>query len=150
MAGYSKPNWNNMTYNPSGASQNQYNRAPYSPQYRDNRPPKKSGASKRTYTPTEGPNKGNVQSFTHGWKKTRQGFISISCKTTSKSELSEKGWYGHVACNVVNMTTGETNLHWGCMEKSTGKVIIDKLAIVINPKAPNGGYCGSYLKRSRR
>jgi hypothetical protein len=33
------------------------------------------------------------------------------------------------------------------MHKATGKVVIDKLAVVLNPKAKNGGYCGTYINK---
>lgn len=71
--------------------------------------------------------------------------ISIKCVTTSKSVLSEKGWFGSVACTLTNTQTGVVAFHWGTMEKKTGKVVIDKLAMVLNPRAKNGGYAGTFI-----
>lgn len=106
---------------------------------------KRSGAMTTTYVPKTGPNKDNTQYFTRGWRATRDGLIVVKCVTTEKSKLSDKGWFGSVSCDVVNTKTGETNFHWGTMEKKTGKVVIDKLGWVINPKARNKGYCGTYI-----
>ena len=72
--------------------------------------------------------------------------IAIKCVTTEKSKLSEKGWFGSVACTMTNTKTGVTAFHWGTMEKKTGKVVIDTMAFVINPKAKNGGYAGTFLR----
>ena len=107
---------------------------------------KHSGAKLTKYFPTTGNNAGQEQYLVTGWKLNRsKELISVRCITTQKSNLSEKGWFGSVACTFTNTTTGETNFHWGTMHKSTGKVVIDKLAIVLNPKARNGGYCGTYI-----
>lgn len=117
--------------------------SPMKPQYR-----KHSGAKLTKYTPTQGDNKGREQYLVTGWRLNRnRELISVKCVTTSKSKLSDKGWIGSIACTFTNTTTGETNFHWGTMLKSTGKVVIDKLAVVLNPKAKNGGYCGTYLQK---
>lgn len=109
---------------------------------------KHSGAKLTKYFPQTGNNAGQEQYLVTGWKLNRsKELISVRCITTSKSRLSEKGWFGSVACTFTNTTTGETNFHWGTMHKSTGKVVIDKLAVVLNPKARNGGYCGTYINK---
>ena len=109
---------------------------------------KASGAGHTVYQPKSGPNAGNNQYLTHGWRKQKNGgdFIAVKCLTTSKSKVTDKGWMGHIACTFTNQQTGETNFHWGCMQKSTGKVVISSLMVVVNPKAPNGGYCGTFKK----
>lgn len=129
----------NNRYNNNYQNQNYGNRG------YNKKPQKKSGASTRTYTPSQGPNKGQLQSFTFGWRRTKYGFITYSAVTTSKSKLSEKGWYGSIAVEIVNKDTGQSSFAWGTMHKSTGKVVIDSLSLVINPRAKNGGYCGTYL-----
>jgi hypothetical protein len=107
---------------------------------------KHSGAKTTRYFPTTGPNKGVEQTLTTGWRLSKGELISIRCVTTSKSKLSDKGWLGSVAVTMTNTKTGANSFHWGTMEHKTGKVVVDSMAFVINPKAKNGGYAGTYLK----
>lgn len=108
---------------------------------------KHSGANHTKYFPESGPNKGQEQHLTTGWRLSNRELISFKAVTTAKSVLSEKGWFGSVAVTVTNTKTGATSFHWGTMQKSTGKVVIDKMAVVMNPKARNGGYTGTYLSK---
>lgn len=108
---------------------------------------RKSGATSTKYVPKSGSNKGLDQYVTNGWMVSNKQFIQISCVTTKNTQLSEKGWYGNVACTVTNKTAMTESLFWGTMQKSTGKVVINDLNLVLNPKAPNGGYTGTYLKK---
>jgi hypothetical protein len=126
---------NNKGYNQNnGYSQNQQ------------KPIKKhSGAKTTKYTPKTGPNKGLEQHLTSGWRLANRELISIMCVTTSKSKLSDKGWFGSVACTLTNTKTGAKAFHWGTMQANTGKVVIDSMAMVINPKAKNGGYAGTFI-----
>lgn len=107
---------------------------------------KHSGAKHTTYEPTTGPNKANKQYLTTGWRLHGRDLISIKAITTTKSKLSERGWFGSIAVTFTNTKTGEVNFHWGTMEKKSGKVVVDKLAFVMNPKAKNGGYSGTYIQ----
>jgi len=108
---------------------------------------KHSGAKLTKYFPKTGANAGVEQFLTTGWRLTRnKELIAVKCVTTSKSKLSDKGWYGSVACTFTNTVTGVVAFHWGTMEKSTGKVVVDSMAIVVNPKGGKGGYCGTYIK----
>lgn len=107
---------------------------------------KHSGCKTTTYEPTKGNNKGNKQYLTTGWRLHQRDLISIKAVTTEKSKLSEKGWFGSIAVTFTNTKTGEVNFHWGTMEKKSGKVVVDKLAFVMNPKAKNGGYAGTYIQ----
>lgn len=128
---------------------NQQNRGYYSqPQgyYQPHsRPIKKhSGAKHRTYTNGNG----LLQYLTTGWRLSRtKELISYKAVTTKKSELSEKGWFGSIWITLTNKVTGEVNSFWGTMQKSTGKVIISDLGVVMNPRANNGGYTGSFTKK---
>lgn len=107
---------------------------------------KHSGAKLHKYVPTSGDNKGKDQMLVTAWKLNRnKELISVKAVTTSKTRLSEKGWYGSIAVTLTNTVTGEQNFHWGMMQKSTGKVVVSALALVINPKAKNGGYCGTFV-----
>lgn len=107
---------------------------------------KHSGAKTTTYFPKTGPNAGVEQFLTTGWRLSKGELISIKCVTTEKSKLSEKNWFGSVACTMTNTKTGVVAFHWGTMEKKSGKVVIDSMAFVINPKAKNGGYAGTFLR----
>ncbi|MFI1773762.1 hypothetical protein [Thalassobellus citreus] len=109
---------------------------------------KKSGATHRTYIPTssKSPNKGKNQYITNGWFLRKGDLMNVSCVTTTKSSVTPKGWMGHIACTVINKTTGEETFFWGSMQQSTGKVVIEKLSMVLSPKAPNGGYCGTFIR----
>lgn len=107
---------------------------------------KHSGAKARTYTPVSGPNQGVEQHLTTGWRLSKGELIAIKCVTTAKSNLSDKGWFGSVACTFTNTKTGVQSFHWGTMQKNGGKVVIDGMAFVINPRAKNGGYAGTFLR----
>lgn len=107
---------------------------------------KHSGAKHTTYFPENGPNKGIEQHLTSGWRLSNRELISIKAVTTSKSRLSEKGWFGSIAVTFTNTKTGAEQFHWGTMQKSTGKVVVDSMAFVMNPKAKNGGYAGTFVR----
>lgn len=108
---------------------------------------KHSGAKRsKTWFPKEGPNKGVEMKMTTGWHLANGLLISVKACLTSKSNLSDKGWWGSVAVTFTNTKTGEKNFHWGTMQDSTGKVVIDSLSHVLNPQANNGGYSGTYIR----
>ena len=136
MANYQK----NNNYNNNSQKQNNYN---------SNQKPsvKHSGAKHTKYYPKTGPNAGVEQHLTSAWRLSNRELISIRCLTTSKSKLSDKGWFGSVAVTMTNTKTGATSFHWGTMQENTGKVVIDSMAMVINPKAKNGGYAGTFLNK---
>lgn len=96
---------------------------------------KHSGAKHTKYYPKTGPNAGVEQHLTTGWRLSNKELISIKALTTSKSKLSDKGWFGSVAVTMTNTKTGANSFHWGTMQESTGKVVIDSMAFVMNPKA---------------
>lgn len=124
------------------------NRGRYARQFREGYGYRKhSGATMSRYTPKDGPNKGSEQTIVNGWKLANKQLISISCVTTKKSEPTDKGWAGHIACEVVNKATGQKSFYWGTMEIKTGKTVIKDLGLVLNPRARNGGYCGTFINR---
>lgn len=129
-------------YMGSKNSYNQYNSNNNSQQVR-----KSSGAKLAIYTPVKGKNSGQKQYLVSAWRLQKGTLISIKAVTTSKSQESEKGWFGSVAVSFTDSKTGASHFHWGMMQKTTGKVVIQTLGVVLNPKAPNGGYAGSYLKK---
>ncbi|PIF34662.1 hypothetical protein CLU81_5323 [Flavobacterium sp. 9] len=107
---------------------------------------KHSGAKTTKYYPKTGPNAGVEQYLTTGWRLSNKELISIKAVTTSKSKLSEKGWLGSIAVTFTNTKSGTQEFHWGTMQASTGKVVIDAMAFVMNPKAKNGGYAGTFVR----
>lgn len=121
----------------SGQRSNNYQRS------KSSKGGKKSGAKFTRYIN----GKGQEMYLTTGWKLSKNGLISIKATTTKDSKESDKGWFGSVAVTFVNVQTGESNFHWGTMEKKTGKVVIDRMAMVINPRAKNGGYAGTYIQK---
>ena len=129
-------------YNNYNSSQKQSN---YSNQ--QNRTVKHSGAKHTKYFPKTGPNAGVEQHLTSGWRLSKGELISIRCVTTSKSKLSDKGWFGSIAVTMTNTKTGVSSFHWGTMQENTGKVVIDSVSMVLNPKAKNGGYAGTFINK---
>jgi hypothetical protein len=107
---------------------------------------KHSGAKLTKYKPTTGKNKDQNQYLVSGWKLAGGQLIAVKCITTSKSSDSGKGWVGSVACSITNKASGQKSFYWGTMQIATGKVVISDLGWVLNPKAPNGGYCGTFSK----
>ncbi|MGX9985475.1 hypothetical protein [Soonwooa purpurea] len=106
---------------------------------------KKSGAKFTRYV-----NKDGVEMYlTTGWRLNRsRELISIKATITKDSKESDKGWFGSVAVVFTNTITGQTNFHWGTMEKKTGKVVVNDMAFVMNPRAKNGGYAGTFIDNS--
>lgn len=109
---------------------------------------KHSGCKVSRYVPKEGANKGQQQMIVNAWMYRRNGGLTtLRAVTTSKSKLTEKGWYGSIACELINKTTGQKSFYWGSMEKATGKVVISALGFVANPKGGKGGYFGSFSSK---
>lgn len=135
-----------QTYTENFMSKNNYNKNRSNNSYqKDNNYTKHSGAKRsKIWYPKDGPNKGMEMKMTYGWHLANGLLISVKAVLTGKSHLSEKGWWGSVAVTFTNTKTGEKNFHWGTMQDSTGKVVIDSLSHVLNPQAPNGGYSGTY------
>lgn len=142
-------NWDGGNQHPFTPFKNDYQQrnAGYSRTQRKKDFVKHSGAKLTRYTPQSGVNAGVEQHLVTGWRLANRELISIKAVTTNKSNLSEKGWFGSVAVTFTNTKTGQTSFHWGTMEKKTGKVVINEMAFVMNPKAKNGGYSGTFLNK---
>lgn len=141
---YQNNGYQNNGYRNNGYQNNGYQNNGYQPQ-----PKKHSGCKMTVYTPEKGKNAGQKMFVMNGWRKTKYGFFVIKCNPTNKSKAVAKGYLNSIACEVVNRSTGETNLHWGIFHIETKKVRIPDLGLVLNPNAPNGGYCG-ISKRPQR
>ncbi|CAN1538367.1 hypothetical protein MCETHM1_01654 [Flavobacteriaceae bacterium] len=152
MADYNmkRPNhWDGGNQHPFTPFKNDYQQrnAGYNRMQRKSDFVKHSGAKLTKYFPKSGINAGVEQFLVTGWRLSNKELISIKAVTTSKSKESEKGWFGSVAVTFTNTKTGAQQFHWGTMEKKTGKVVINEMAFVMNPKAKNGGYSGTFLNK---
>lgn len=73
-------------------------------------------------------------------------FIAAPTKKTKRvSSHSGKEWDNWVV--KVQIGWHQPYLTGGLYEVATGRVIVKDLGIVINPKAPNGGYCGTFVNK---
>lgn len=110
----------------------------------------KGGAKKSTYVPTTGSNKGENMIVVNAWKKTKTDFLIIKANKTSKSEVKENGWMGHIAITVVSRNTGQEQFYWGSMHEKTGLTKVDKLGLVLNPKNDTCFFNFNPAKANRR
>ncbi|KAA9339865.1 hypothetical protein F0P96_04410 [Hymenobacter busanensis] len=68
--------------------------------------------------------------------------VAVPCSdTTTKSKNSEK-W----VCTLTLGKTGRKETETGFYNPETGKLTIPDRQMVVNPKAPNGGYFGTFVK----
>jgi hypothetical protein len=91
----------------------------------------------------------NGNPCTTGWNFSKRfGLVTFLCVVTSSSVKSESGTgkkYISVMIKVRKPMSADF-VTGGIMNVATGQVTSDNLGIVINPKAPNGGYCGKFGK----
>ncbi|RKS98238.1 hypothetical protein [Chryseobacterium defluvii] len=135
--------WRKRALNGGSDSGRSYSRNSRSSSY-SGAPKKRSGAKFTRYK-----NDGGTERYlTTGWKlsKTKE-LITFKCVTTDKSADAGKGWLGSIACSVLNKSNMQKSFYWGCMEAKTGKVVIQELGLVLNPKVKNGGYCGTFIQK---
>lgn len=113
-----------------------------------NQPAKKhSGCKLYKWVPKDGPNKGKTMFGTLGWKYRKgQGLTKYKANMTSKSAVGDNGWCGSVAVELIS-ATGQKSFYWGTMHVATGKVVINDLGEVMNPKGGKGGYVGSFSSK---
>jgi len=109
----------------------------------NNQPRKHSGAKFKSRDKNGNP-------CTTGWNKSKfAGFVKFLCVVTKNSVKSESAggrqWISVMVKVQKQMSPEEiTN---GLMDVQTGLVTIQSMGICLNPKAPNGGYCGKYGKK---
>ena len=100
---------------------------------------KKHSGCKTGITRTDG------SPFTQGWNYSRaHGLVSFLAVVTKKTHTvtSKTGRQWLNVMVKVQKKLQKDVLFSGLMDVQTGKVIISDQNIVMNPKAPNGGYCG--------
>lgn len=106
--------------------------------------PKHSGAKKVTFE------NGKSLSGTKGvsawnWSKDR-GFMDILIFQTKFSDELSKSGNVKLAAKVSFRRNGESSIKSCVISKKNGKYYIPALGLVVNPDAPNGGYCGQSKK----
>jgi hypothetical protein len=79
--------------------------------------------------------RGLITAFVFPYKNTHE-------YKNSRGEVSET-----LMCKIEYKRTGQTKLVPCTRKISSGKVRIPELGMVINPKAPNGGYFGRFTKK---
>lgn len=106
---------------------------------------KHSGAKKGTYKNKQG----ETAPYINGWNYSRRnGMVKVIAVPTknpeTKSERSEK-WVATIQRQGLpkQTVTAFYNL-------DTHKLTIPDMEWVLNPNAPNGGYCGKYFRTSNR
>lgn len=139
-------NWpqrgNSYSYNRGGYGNNYGSRQGFSfGGYNSNsqRPKKRTGAKFKAKDKNGNP-------CTTGWHKGKYGFTKFLCVVTKSSVESEskKGNRYISVMVVVQRDMLPPSKTSGLMNTSTGKVTVESMGIVINPGAPNGGFCGKY------
>ena len=139
---------NNRQYG-FGRSNGGFSKAPYSQQYQNQQFQKKSGAGMGQYTNK----KGERIPYVNGWKKSKEGFITIMCnpyKDTEKHQSKKSGLTYENWIAEIKVGANRPYILPVLYRVDTCKIIIDQLSMVINPKALNGGYCGTFIKSKRR
>ena len=83
--------------------------------------------------------------YTQGWNYSRShglvSFLAVCTKGTHETTSKTGRKWLNVMVKVQKKFQNDV-LFSGLMDVMTGKVIINDQNIVMNPKAPNGGYCG--------
>lgn len=134
-------NNNNLNYGNSSYGNNYRNNNNYSnKQQSNNNVPKKHSGAKSGMTKTG-------KMYVQGWNVSKSnGMVSIIAGPTKNTD-THKSKSGRTWCNWMAKVTPKMAVPFlvSCLyDESTGKVIINDLGIVMNPKAPHGGYCGKF------
>lgn len=102
---------------------------------------KKHSGAKKTI------NKKDGSPVTTGWHYGKRFGLTTFLAVTTKNTSVHVSKAGHEWLNVMVKVSRDMQkdvLVSGLMHRMTGKVIINEMGIVINPAAPNGGFCGRY------
>ncbi len=105
---------------------------------------------KRKHSGCKAGNDRNGQPFVRGWKFDRRhglrSFLAVPYKGTSEhTSNSGRVWYNWMV--KISAAGSKPEIVSGLYDPSSGKVIIRDLSFVMNPRASNGGYVGSFIKR---
>lgn len=144
-----------QNYNNSGAPSfggyQQNVRSPYGGY--QSRAPRRQYQTTATYKKHSGAKYGigsNNAPYISAWNYSRRhGLVKVFCRpykgTSVHTSKSGKEWHNW----FVTVTAGYSvrNLS-GLYDPVTQRVIIKELGMVVNPKARNNGYCGTFTKRN--
>lgn len=84
-----------------------------------------------------------------GWNYAKsRGMLSFIATPRKDKKIREtahpdwENWY----VKVFNKRTLQTEHHNGFYQLSKGRLFIKDMVMMLNPKAPNGGYVGTYIR----
>ena len=136
-------NNNDNWYSPSPNNAGGYGTGSYGPAQRR----KRSGASQKTIS------KGKYQGkpCVTGWNfRKGQGLISVFCgpyKKTKRGKSKAGKRYETWIAKLYNKTTHQQQILPCMFYPDEGKVVIDQMEWVVNPRT---NYCGTYVRRKGR
>lgn len=140
---YSRKSGYTPSYGSGGYSQAPYTQNGWNQRQKSKKSGAKSGVAHVRTT-------GEAKHWVSGWQVRNRQLTSIMCgpyKDTRESKSkSGRIWHNWIA--KIKPAAGAPYIQPCLYDAMTGKVIIRSLGMVINPKAPNGGYCGTYKQTS--
>lgn len=149
-----------MYNNQYGGSNSRYGFTPYANAYgkpmnsRYGNPPTKFNRNNQQIVKHSGCSAGQTKDgkpYVRGWKFDKRNglrsFIAGPTKNTEnhKNKLGTKVWQNWAV--KITMPSGESFLKSCLYDTTTGKVIINELGFVMNPKGGRGGYVGSFTNK---
>lgn len=89
------------------------------------------------------------RSYVSGWKYSRRtglvSFFAAPYKGTSTHKSNNGRVWENWIVKIQNKSTMQESIAPCLYDRTTGKVIIQKLGFVMNPKGGRGGYVGTYV-----
>lgn len=143
--------WNN---NNRGNNNGGYNNGGYNGNnggHNGNNQPRKKHSGAKWVPIRKGANKGKEAVSAWNFSR-RKGLVSVLItpwdKTHEiKAKTSGRLWQNWMA-KVFYKDIGMTQLFGAMFDPAKRKFFIKELGWVVNPQAPNGGYCGTFIKRN--
>lgn len=109
------------------------------------KPRKKSGAKSGSSRTREG----EIKLWVSGWKGAGASFMTCICGPYGKTETTDsktgRKWQNWIA--KFQPKNAAPFIQPCLYDMMTGKVVIGSMGLVINPKAANGGYFGTYVRK---
>lgn len=123
----------------------------YTDQYRNNNQSRKkrSGSKSGQYKNNGKTFRSEFVPWVNGWFIRAKQLVKVLCTpykgTTKGTSKTGKQWETWIA--KVTPSIGAPYLQPCMYYPQTGKVVISSMGLTVNPKAPNGGYCGRYFQK---
>lgn len=118
--------------------------------YDSNRPSYGNGQARKKSGAKSGVNKSGGK-WVSGWNKSKGGlvsFLAFQYRGTSVHESKSGRMWENWVVKVENKTMKTAPRIIPCLyDPVANKVIIKELGMVLNPKAPRGGYCGTFYNK---